>query len=1048
MKNYQLETRWAEAVLKHPILVIVLSVLAVMLLAYGARYATVSSDYRYFFGEDNPQRTAFESLQKVYSKDDSVLMAITPTDGQVFKRETLAGLKYLTEKAWLLPFVTRVDSITNFQYSHANGDDLVVEDLVGQEHLVKRLDDKGQHKKQLESLQTIALSEPLLINRLINDDASVSGVNIKMTFPGESPFEVPDAAEAARQLAQKFMEQYPGHEVHLTGMVMLNDAFNEAGIRDVMTLMPTMYLLIAVMLFFFLRNLAAVGATLGVVVLSILAGVGYSGWASIPITPPSSIAPTVIMTLAIANSIHILKTLLKVMGKGIEQHQAIIESLRQNLKPVFLTSLTTIIGFLSLNFSDTPPFHDLGNITAVGVAVAFLLSIGLLPAVISMVKLKPRVLEAHSGKSLVDSYSAWLERRSVPVILIMVFTTVLLGMQISNIKINDQFVGYFDSSIQFRPDSEYTIEYLTGVYQLNFDLNAGEAQGIANPEYLAKLDHFSNYMRTIPDVVHVSSLSDIFKRLNKNMHGDDVAFYQLPEQRDLAAQYLLLYEMSLPYGLDLNNQINVDKSSSRVIVTMSEVSTARILEISELASSWLKQNTPHYMHTDATSPTVMFSHITERNIHSMLWGTLIAFSLITLIMIVALRSVKYGLISLLPNVVPATLAIGVWSVLVGEAGFSIAFVASVTLGIIIDDTVHFLSKFNYAKNAGHNSRDAVQYALEHVGGALITTSIILVVGFAVLMLSGFKLNFVLGALSALTIAIALLVDFTFLPAILRLSDKLVLSKGGFMKTRYATYTGMTIIAAVTLSFAINAQASVDLSQEKGKWVAVSADDYDSGFKSQAAKVTMILQNKQGQTSERQLRIKILEVANDGDKSLTVFETPRDVKGTSFLSFSHARDPDDQWLYLPALKRVKRIASNNKSGPFMGSEFSYEDLASQEVGKYTYKYVRPETVLGGPGHVIERTPVDPNSGYARQLVWIDEAHWRTEKIEFYDRKNELLKTLVNSGYKKYPNNKWRAEEMLMTNHQTGKSTILYWQDIRFGINVSSRDFDRNALKRVR
>lgn len=269
-----------------------------------------------------------------------------------------------------------------------------------------------------------------------------------------------------------------------------------------------------------------------------------------------------------------------------------------------------------------------------------------------------------------------------------------------------------------------------------------------------------------------------------------------------------------------------------------------------------------------------------------------------------------------------------------------------------------------------------------------------------------------------------------------------------MKTKYAAYAGMIVLSAIGLSLAFNANASTVGTTDKGKWVAESADQFDSGYKSQASKVTMVLRNSQGQEARRELRIKILEVQKDGDKSLTIFDTPRDVKGTAFLSYSHSIEPDDQWLYLPALKRVKRISSNNKSGPFMGSEFAYEDLSSQEVDKYTYKYVRSESVLGVPGHVIERIPVDPNSGYARQQVWIDGTHWRTAKIEFYDRKNELLKTLSYSGYRKYPNAKWRADEMTMINHQTGKSTTLYWKDIQFGIKVSSRDFDKNALKRIR
>lgn len=1044
MNNYKFETRWANTVINHPLGVIITSILVVLLFAAGLQHATVSSDYRYFFGEDNPQRVAFENLQNVYSKDDSVLMTITPDDGKVFKQETLEGIRYLTEESWQLPFVTRVDSVTNYQHSYAEEDALTVHDLV------RASDVSGViSTESLSKIESIALDEPVLAGRLINTDASVTGINIKMTFPGESPFEVPDAAEQARQLADRFMQQYPGHQVHLTGMVMLNDAFNEAGIRDAITLMPLMYGIITIMLFIILRTKAGVAMTLGVMVLSILAAMGFSGWARTPITPPSSIAPTVIMTLAIAHSIHFLKTMLKEMRDGANRYKAITESIRQILRPVFLTSLTTVIGFLSLNFSDTPPFHDLGNITAVGVTFAFLLSVGMLPAVMSKVNI--RVPENRPSRFAIASrYSNWIDRYSLPVIAVMLFGTVMIGAQIRDISINDQFVGYFDQSIRFRPDSEYTIEHLTGVYQMNFDVRSGEEQGIADPAYLSKLDAFADYLRTIPGIVHVSSITDTFRKLNRNMHGDDDQYYSLPENRELAAQYLLLYEMSLPYGLDLNNQINVDKSSTRIVATMAEVPTSRILEISELASGWLQQHTPAAMHAEATSPTVMFSHITARNIDAMLWGTMIALGLITAVMVISLGSIRYGLLSLLPNVVPAFIAIGIWAMLVGEAGFSIAFVASVTLGIIVDDTVHFLSKFNYARNQGHSSSDAIRYTIEHVGGALISTSIILVAGFSVLMLSGFKLNFVLGALSALTIAIALVVDFTFLPAMLRITDRLSNYGGIAMRTKVASATAVAIIAAIGLTWTLDADASTGAPQsgDRGRWIAESADAYDAGFVNQESTVTMKLKNNQGQSAERRLRIRILETAQDGDRSLTLFDTPRDVQGTAFLSHSHAMEPDDQWLYLPSLKRVKRISSSNKSGPFMGSEFAYEDLSSQEVDKYSYRYVGEEPVMGEPGYVVERVPVDPNSGYSKQKVWVDGTHWRTAKIEYYDRRGELLKTLENTGYRQYDNGKWRPDRMEMVNHQTGKSTTLVWEGTVFGTVISERDFEKSALTRIR
>ncbi|VAW79727.1 Outer membrane lipoprotein-sorting protein [hydrothermal vent metagenome] len=251
---------------------------------------------------------------------------------------------------------------------------------------------------------------------------------------------------------------------------------------------------------------------------------------------------------------------------------------------------------------------------------------------------------------------------------------------------------------------------------------------------------------------------------------------------------------------------------------------------------------------------------------------------------------------------------------------------------------------------------------------------------------------------------------------------------------------------ILLGLSLNVAAQTP--EEKGLEIAVEADRRDTGFHDSTASMRMLLRNKQGDESSRDIRVKTLEQENDGDKSLTIFDSPADVKGTAFLSFTHKSGPDDQWLYLPALKRVKRIASRNKSGPFMGSEFAYEDLSSQEVEKYTYKYLRDESCDGLECFVIERDPVDKYSGYTRQVIWIDKAEYRPQKIVYYDRKNSLLKTLTFNDYQQFLDRYWRAHDMFMVNHQTGKSTRLTWRDYKFKTGLTERDFNRNVLKRVR
>ncbi len=727
----------------------------------------MSNDYRYFFGEENPQRVAFERLQDVYSKDDNILFIVAPTSGEVFSENTMRSLLFLTEESWQLPFSTRVDSLTNFQYTFAEEDDLIVKDLVLEEEL------GGENvEADLAAAKAIALKEPLLANRMINEESSVTGVVVQLNFPGEHPMEVPEAAAAARELADAYLQAFPDHELYISGIAMLNNAFNEAGMKDMMTLTPAMYLTIILLMLIMTRSVSGSVATFFVMFFAIFAGMGFGGWVGIPLTPPSAIAPVIIMTLAIADSVHILKSIQKALSAGMSKKDAIAEGLRVNFKPVFLTSLTTAVGFLSLNFSDTPPFHDLGNITAIGVSMAFLLSVLFLPGLMMLLPMKVREAKEEAPNPLGKRYGAWVAKNRLPILLVNLVAALLLGLQIPTIELNDEFIGYFDKSIPFRTASEFAMENLTGIYQINFDMNSGETQGIADPEYLQHVENFSNYLRSLPGVDHVNSITDTFKRLNKNMHGDDESYYRLPERRDLAAQYLLLYEMSLPYGLDLNNQIDVDKQSTRVVANLGDMTTAEIIALTTQAETWLIENTPEQLHTIGSSPVIMFSHISARNVVGMAKGTLLAFVIISLIMIVALKSVKYGLLSLIPNITPMLLAYGIWALLVGQAGFVIAIVGSVCLGIAVDDSVHFLSKYQLARKEKElNAHEAIQYAFQNMGGALVLTSVLLVVGFGVLTLSTFKMNFILGALSALTITLALIVDFTLLPAVLAYADR-------------------------------------------------------------------------------------------------------------------------------------------------------------------------------------------------------------------------------------------------------------------------------------
>ncbi|MBF0447021.1 MAG: MMPL family transporter [Magnetococcales bacterium] len=747
-------------------LVLLIIIPLVIFMASGAKLLRFETDYRIFFSADNPQMLAFDNLQNTYTKNDNVLFVLAPKDGKIFTPEMLRIIKDLTKESWQVPFSIRVDSLTNYQHTQAEGDDLLVADLVE--------DPESLTQSDMERIKQVAINEPMLINRLIPAAADVTGVNVTIQLPGiDQAKEVPEVAGFVQKMARDLRLKHPDVEVYLTGITMMNNAFPTAAQHDMSTLVPFMFLVVILTLGFMLRSISATIATVVIILMTVATTMGLTGWLGIPLTGPSSSAPTIILTMAVADCVHILITFLYFLrhNGGTDKRQAMQESLRINLHPVFLTSLTTAIGFLSMNFGEVPPFRDLGNMVAMGVGVAFILSITLLPALMMVLPVQVKPENSRTGQAM-DRFGAFVIRKHNQLTWGMLTVVILLSAFIPNNELNDEFVKYFSKNIHFRVASDFSNERLTGIYNIDYSLDSGMESGVSNPDFLHHVERFAQWYRSQPEVIHVSSITDIFKRLNKNMHGDDPNWYTLPNQQDLAAQYLLLYEMSLPYGLDLNNQINLDKSATRFVVTMKNLSSNEVIAIAERAKKWQVENLPSSMQVDGSSPTVMFAHIGNRNIKSMILGTLTALILISIIMMVSLRSIKIGLISLIPNLVPMAMAFGLWGMLVGEVGLALSIVTGMTLGIVVDDSVHFLSKYLRARREkGSSPQEAVQYAFSTVGTALWVTSAVLVCGFFVLTFSDFRLNSGMGLLTAITIAFALIADFLLLPSILMKLEK-------------------------------------------------------------------------------------------------------------------------------------------------------------------------------------------------------------------------------------------------------------------------------------
>ncbi|MEW6601075.1 MAG: efflux RND transporter permease subunit [Nitrospirota bacterium] len=755
---------WLEEILgkwivRHRWRLVAATILIVLIAAYGLRFLTFNNDLRVFFSKDNPQLKALEELENTYNRIDNVLFVIAPKDGNVFTRDTLSLIEKLTASSWKIPYSSRVDSITNFQHTKTDGDDLIVEDLA---HDAQSLSDED-----IVRIRQIALSEPSLVNSSVSPSGHVTSVNVNVLLPGKTTKEVPEVVAYVRAIRDDYRKQFPAVDIYLNGAIMFDNAFGEATADDMSILIPAMFIMIIVVIGLTLRSIAGTFSSLIVILFSVASGLGLAGWLGISLNPASASAPTIILVLAVADSVHILSTVLNLMRTGMNRHDAVAESMRINLQPVFLTSITTVIGFLSMNFSDAPPFRDLGNIVAMGVTSALVYSIFFLPAFLAVIPLRPAYSAGKDGAShFFDRLGSFVVRRQTMLFWGSCILIVSATAGITRVELHDDWIKYFDQRYDIRKAADFTVDNLTGFDIIGYSLNAGGPGRINSPEYLAGVESFTDWYRSQPKVVHVKTITDIYKRLNKNMHNDDENYYRIPGQRDLAAQYLLLYEMSLPFGLDLNDIINVDKSATRMIVTVNNSTTKELRQIDDSARQWLKANAPA-MATFGSGLSIIWAYISERNINSMLGASVGALVLISLLMVAALRNIKIGLLSLIPNLSPAFMAFGLWGIITGRVGLALSVVVAMTLGIVVDDTIHFLSKYLRGRREYNMSApDAVMYAFHMVGTAMWVTTAALVAGFLILTLSGFKMNSEMGLLTAITITMALVMDFFFLPVLI------------------------------------------------------------------------------------------------------------------------------------------------------------------------------------------------------------------------------------------------------------------------------------------
>ena len=756
-----MERRFSSLLLKYRWLNALASILFIVLASIGLQYSKLDADPNLYFGEDDVHLKVYKQMEERYGRIHQVILAVEAKNGDLYTPENLAVIEALTREAWKLPYVQRVDSLSNYAYSWSQDDELYVEELIENAHSLT--------PDEIAYIKDIALHDPAIKDRLASSKGPLALVSMNAALPHKDRVaEEEELTRAAMKLVKRIEAQNPQIDIIVSGNVISNTLTNDQAMADSMKLVPMMYTLIFALLGIFLRSIMAVFIIALITIFSCTTALGLAGHLGVVLNLLSITSINIIITVSIAHCVHVLAHFLQTYRSGMSKKEALAESLRINLQPIFLTSLTTALGFLSMNFSDMPPSHDLGNITAMGVAVAFTISLTLLPALIMLLPISNKRSSSNANyERNMDKFAEFVIRRhNLLGIGCIVISLAMLAIAPMNI-VNDKFTENLKKPHPFRYDNERLDQYFGGLYTIEYDFKAKEGSSISDPEYLAALDKFTGWLRQHEMVRNVYSYSDIIKRLNKNMHGDDPAFYRIPDNEEEAAQYLLLYEMSQPFGADMSNFILPDKSATRMVVNIPSVDSIEVIQLREELRHWVEANMPDYMYHPGESLAVMWMYLGGSALMSSMEGALFALLLISLILTLVFRSIRYGIISLIPNLLPAGVGYGIWAIYSGFLDMSQMMVLSITIGIVVDDTVHFLSKYLRAKREmGADSREAVRYAFHHVGAPLWMTTVVLVLGFALFITSSFVPNTNLGLLTAIILTSALALDFFLLPPLL------------------------------------------------------------------------------------------------------------------------------------------------------------------------------------------------------------------------------------------------------------------------------------------
>jgi hydrophobe/amphiphile efflux-3 (HAE3) family protein len=1037
--------RFYRIVTERPGLTLAAVLLATLYVGSGVRFLETLNNQDSELPKSDPIVQTNDRLKAVFGDTADLLIGIETDD--IFNPGTLRKVMELSEALKGVEGVIEDEIVSLSAINNIEGDESGLE--VG-----AVLEEVPETPEAMARLKATVRANPLLDGKLVSKDGTLTLIHANVE-KGHSEDEI------YRQVFA-LVDRFSGPErIHVAGGA-IQPAEVDHGIQsDLQILLPIVLVMTLFGFYLCFRTWRGVWLPFSVVVLTVLWTMGLTGHMGLPMTVVASAVPIIMVAISSSYGIHVLHHYYEATREG-EAHP-VRASLEKVTPSIGMVGIVSALGSASLLTFPVTSIRQFGIITTMGALAAMAVCLTYAPAMLGLLK---RQEAGASESTWSDDRLAGIahfsvrHRKGVLAGAMVVLAVSVIGM--SRIEIGTDIIRYFPAGHRLRAAFDAFNEKLGGVRRINVMVEGAEPDAIKDPELLLKIQRFQEYAESLPHVGSTSSFADIIRRIHQEMNGGDPAYHVIPESRDLVAQYLLLYSISGDPG-DFAEIVDYDYQRTKVRITFdtSEQRDHRKLyeALKAYAANEMGPGVKVEFGGDVMFWLAQMRHIAVGKVYNIV--TSIAFVLVFCAL--TFRSVSAGFFSIAPLVIATALTFGVMGFVGIRLEASTAILTSVAVGVGVDFALHYLINFRQELQSAQGEVDieAVATRVFMIGGKPILFDMISnILGFSVLMFSSFLPVRYFGwliSLTMLTVGIATLLVMPALIAVFRPRFLLGLAvvpsavatadgtESSVRKSRVAIWS-LVLVPLLALPHAASAQAP------NGKQI-IERNDAMRTVDDEQVEIEMQLINKQGQKRERRVSWVLKSDAQRNQKGLIRFVAPADVRGTALLSIENADREDDQWLYLPALKKSRRISAASKSGSFVGSDFAYEDLGAEEIDQHDYRFLREDTVDGAPVYVVEATPnneqLKRESGYSRREIFVRKDNAAIARIDFYDRRKELLKVLRAKDIRQVPSTKtWRAQTIEMANQKTGHTTVIVYGQFTINAGISDDTFSIRELERER